>query len=411
MKKILLFLTLCCISNFLFSQTQKGTHFFGTSQFSTYRSGELQFFGNGALKRKNLTIQYGIFIKDNVLLGASFQNSPDIVWATFNASSGNSIGLNPFYRRYFGQKKIKPFVEGQIGVKLFRKNLYAKAELRSGAAFFLSSNTSLDLSFNFPILDNSIPPSRLFPQGIVPRIGLALRFLLKYDSDAESTISAKEMLKKGIFLADFSSSAISKSKNTSILTNVSLKYFLLNNIYVRGGLNISVNRNNFFNRFNNQFDLKPNLGLGGYLHVGDYTALAIHASGQQSLFRREEYSIKKKAHLTEAQVKAGVALFFDRQKLEILSGLEFIGYESDIADIPSQSNRSFVFTVDYEYFFSDRLSINTSVSAFPESQRQNFLSGILRQRTVYTKRYDLNLNLRLNWFINTKSLKKEKVEE
>lgn len=411
MKKIFLLFTLFCLSNLLFGQAQKGTHFFGTSHISEYASGRTNFFEKGILRERSFSFQYGIFIKDNVLVGASLSYTPDMIF--FIVASDNSLSLNPFYRRYFGQKKIKPFVEAAVGVKLFSGDLYANAEIRPGIALFLNSNTSLDLSFNFPLFNTSGPRrNRFFPQGITPSIGLGLRFFLKYDRDTEPNITAKEMIKKGIFSVGFSSYGLSKFRNTSILSEFGLEYFFLKNIYVNGGLNISLNRNNVTNRLVNQFSLNPKLGLGGYFPLGDYTALAIHANGQQRLInKKEEYSTKKEVYFLEAQAQAGLALFLGRQKLEILSGVEFVQYESDVAEVSSQSDRSFIFTIDYEYFVSDKLSINTSISAFPKSQRQSFLSGALRSRAVYEERYDLNMNVRLKWYINTKSLKKKEIEE
>lgn len=412
MKEKLLLLIFICVSNLLLGQAKKGTHYFGSSHVSSLQTSPLQFFGKASSSTRTTIIQYGIFIKDNVLLGASFKNAPDVYW-TFRPINGRSIGLNPFYRRYFGQKKIKPFVEGEFGIKFSGKNILTEATIRPGVALFLNSNTSLDLSFNLPIYNSSLPPFKIFPQGIVPTIGLALRFFLEYDRDNESSTTAKEMIKKGVLSADFSNSFLSKSRITTIDTNLGLKYFFLNNMYAKGGIDLSyINRNVIVGRIARLLSISPRFGLGGYYPLGDYTSFAIHAEGQRLFFNKKQDSFEGDVLFSQAQGKAGIALFLGRQKLEILSGVEFIQYESNVAEIPTQADAGFVFTIDYEYIVSDKLSVNASLSAYPENQRRSFLSKALRERYIpYDEVYDLNLNLSLNWFISTKKSKLEEPKE
>lgn len=400
MKKIFLLIVFLSISNLIFSQTQKGTLFFGTSHISDYRSSQTSFFEDYTFKNKSSAFQYGIFVKDNVLLGVSVLNYSDLIVSFPSPRRGNSLVQNLIYRRYFGQKKIKPFAEADLGLKIFNlEELYPQATIRPGVALFLNSNTSLDLSLSFPILENG----DLFPEGITPKIGLALRFFLQYDSENESTISAKEMMKRGVLSADFSGSYFGFS-NSLLNSDVGLKYFCLNNVYISGGLNFFIQKYPGLSVVQRNFN--PRIGIGGYYPLGDFTALVTHANGQKRLSYNKQRSDIRAANFVEAQAKAGLALFWGRQKLEILTGVEFIQYESDVAEIPFQSDRSFVFTVDHEYFVSDKLSINTSISAFPKSQKQSFLSGTLRQAAIYREQYDLNMNVRLKWFINTRNLKK-----
>lgn len=405
MKKTLLLFTFICISNFIFSQTEKGTHFLGTSHISEYRSGETNFFNERSFLNRNFSFQYGLFIKDNVLVGANLSYFSNIVLASPVPRRGNSLALNAFYRRYFGQKKIKPFVEAEIGVNIFNGGFNPKAEISPGLAFFLNSNTSLDLSFNFLLLD----VNDFISEGIIPEIGLALRFFLQYDNDNVPQIAAKDMIQRGVFSADFSSSYIGFDK-TILNSDVGLKYFFLNNIYISGGLN-------FYNEkypdrviFRQKFN--PRIGIGGYYILGDFTAFTIHANGQKSLLYNRRISANRRTvDLLEAEAKAGLALFLGRQKLELLAGIEYNQFEgSDV--LQTQSDNNFVFTIGYEYFVSDKLSINTSFSAFPKNQKQRLFSdNISRFSTSYNERYISRLNVRLKWYINTMNLKKSKENE
>lgn len=394
MKKALLLFTFICISNLLFSQTEKGTHFLGTSHISEYRSGFNHFFEKGSLRERSFSFQYGIFIKDNVLIGATFSNSPDIIHLP-SLSRTNSLALNPFYRRYFGQKRIRPFAEAEIGVKLIG-DFYFQAGIRPGVALFLNSNTSLDLSFNFLLIDNY----DFFPQGVAPEIGLALRFFLKYDKENIPQITAREMLKRGILSADLSSSQFGFD-NIIRHTNVGLKYFLLDNIYLSGGLSMYSEKFSGLSVFRG--DIQPEIGIGGYYFSGDFMALTVQANGQKRLIKNKQGSQERTVDIMDAEAKAGLALFLGRQKIELLAGIAYTKYE---ASFPSliQSDNNFIASLGYEYFISDKLSVNTSISAYPENQKQRVEFNL---SSNYFERYDLDLNVQLKWYIGTRKLKEE----
>lgn len=395
MKNLFLLFVLLFSSQFLFCQTEKGTFTFGTSHFSAYKSDRTHFFIDNVTFERNSSLQYGLFVKNNVLLSASLSYAPDVI-SLPNPVRGNARSLTMSYRRYFGKKRIKPFADAEIGVKLFRRRIFYQLAMQPGIALFLNSQTSLDLSFYFPVLNND----SFFPRDLRPEIGLALRFFLHYDKEQKTQISAKEMIKRGVLSADLSNSFLDLGdafKNQLFRGDAGLKYFFLHNIYASAGFSMFTEK--YPGIGVNRRDLSVRLGLGAYYPLGDFTALTIHAKGSRRLLKSERD--QNTANFLEGQIQGGLALFFGRQKFELLTGFTNTKYESDNSP-QLQSDNNFVISMDYEYFVFEQLSLNASISAFPENQRQRLSSNTLSNfRTIYNERFDLYLNLRLNWYIGS----------
>ena len=393
MKKAFLLFLFFCISNFLFSQTEKGTHFLGTSHLSLYNSYQTNFFQDSRISDRSLGLQYGRFIKDKVLVGANLKYAPEVHQVGAFVTNGMALSLNPFFRRYFGKKRIKPFAEAGIRLTLIKGNLLYQAEIRPGLAFFLTKNTSLDLSFNFSLLNNN----RFLPDNLVPQIGLSLHFFLQYDKENKTEIKARDKIKKGLLSADFSGQYMG-FETTNLRANVGLKYFFLDNIYLSSGLNTIFQKSPNFSIARSA--LIPRVGIGAYYHLGNFTAFTVQASGQKRSYNINRFaSGEKNTSVLKAETKAGLALFLGKQRFEFLAGIEYSKYKSSDST-QTLSDNNFVLTLGHEYFIFNNVSINSSLSAFPESQKQHlYVNNQFRFDNIYDKRYDLYLNVRLQWYI------------
>lgn len=116
-----------------------------------------------------LSPSIGYFVAKNVVVGASipgFYSSnrfSSLGQPSFNTyeSTNTQIGLSPYVRVYFGESKLRPFVNASIGYNqqwLTNKsglrttksdNSYLSYGVSAGGAYFINNNVSFDASLGY----------------------------------------------------------------------------------------------------------------------------------------------------------------------------------------------------------------------------------------------------------------------
>jgi hypothetical protein len=152
----------------IFSQTEKGkTLIAGESglNFSSFNSKWKSDYGsgdNGKSKNLDFTAQIGSFILNNIVLGLEIPYSYSKVIDGSNTSSSSSVTFVPFLKCYIGKSKIKPYIQGGIGlgwgnekyddsysdeIKVPTK-ITAK-EIGGGFGIFLNEHFSIDIGMGY----------------------------------------------------------------------------------------------------------------------------------------------------------------------------------------------------------------------------------------------------------------------
>jgi opacity protein-like surface antigen len=183
MKKLILFTVAIMLTNFAFSQTEKGNWNLGISSnmgnlFAEGPSGSAPAFGGfnlyngfkyngdteeGSITTFNLQPGIGYFLADGFLarinLGmayAKFSEGEDDSYST------NILSVGPELRYYIGSKKMRPYIGahaafGSLTTK-FSSEFFGDEESKAnlsrfggylGLAYFLSENASIDLGLGF----------------------------------------------------------------------------------------------------------------------------------------------------------------------------------------------------------------------------------------------------------------------
>lgn len=141
----------------------------------------------------NLAPQAGAFVINNLAIGLeipfaySYQNN--ILTNTKNYST--SIALAPFVRYYFGQTKIKPYLNGLVGVGTMKSktvgsfyndnskyNLFLY-QVGGGVGFFLGDKVSLDVDLSYASgaekpTENNTDNTRYVTGGIGMEVGFTI---------------------------------------------------------------------------------------------------------------------------------------------------------------------------------------------------------------------------------------------
>lgn len=141
----------------------------------------------------------GYFVAKNVVIGASvplfysYSKSTPPVQSSFNPYELTStlIGLSPYVRVYFGDSKLRPFVNASVGynkqwnsIKLGTQankadDGYVSYGISAGAAYFINNNISLDAALAYSGGDQ-LNISDFFNNGLTQSksIGLSVGFRL-----------------------------------------------------------------------------------------------------------------------------------------------------------------------------------------------------------------------------------------
>lgn len=139
------------VSVSLFGQTEKGSVLLGGSANLTT---ELK---NNSGFHININPKAGLFLAKNFAFGTSLPSG----FSTNNYSNRYYLGVSPFARYYFGQKKAKPFLEGEFGY--YYTHIYDKATIEKskysygrtygsfglGLAYFINEHIGLETLLNY----------------------------------------------------------------------------------------------------------------------------------------------------------------------------------------------------------------------------------------------------------------------
>ena len=166
----ILLLTLSIIS-FTRAQTEKGKRLIGATTQLVFgvSNHSVKTADRHYLSQKNTTIGIttfaGYFVKENLAIGGEllFDYNKTKDYDEDSKSSETTIAFAPFVRYYFGTNKVKPFVQGAVGIgslqsKVEYDNSFFTYDNSStivtysaiaGVAFFVSDNTAFDLSLGY----------------------------------------------------------------------------------------------------------------------------------------------------------------------------------------------------------------------------------------------------------------------
>lgn len=164
MKKIL-FITFVTIQIIVSAQTEKGGIYLGGASsldFAVETATNLTDDESETSLDFDFNPEIGFFVKKNFALGfrlpVSYFNSLN----TYDYQSyGTTMGIAPFMKIYFGDKKVKPFLRESIGLRTGKytyiapngassksSSLFLSNDLSFGVAFFLTEFAELNLALN-----------------------------------------------------------------------------------------------------------------------------------------------------------------------------------------------------------------------------------------------------------------------
>lgn len=198
-KQSISFILMIFVSVALQAQTEQYKIFVGSSSklnFSFLNSSQKSDQGSVNLNKSadiNLAPQAGAFVINNLAIGLeipfAYSYKNNILTNTKDYTA--SIALAPFVRYYFGQTKIKPYLNGLVGVgtmksktegsffsdnSKYRLFLY---QVGGGVGFFLGDKVSLDVALSYAggaqkPTENNTDNTRFVTGGIGTEVGFTI---------------------------------------------------------------------------------------------------------------------------------------------------------------------------------------------------------------------------------------------
>jgi hypothetical protein len=163
-----LFTSLLSSAGQICAQTEKGNILFAGESglnFSSFNSKWKSDYGsgdNGKSRNLDLTAQVGYFVLNNIVIGLEIPYSYSKYIDGNSTSISSSVTLVPFLKCYIGKSKVKPYLQGGIGIgwgnekyddsyadEIKVPTKIAAAEIGGGLGIFLNEHFSIDIGMGY----------------------------------------------------------------------------------------------------------------------------------------------------------------------------------------------------------------------------------------------------------------------
>lgn len=422
-------------SNSSFAQFQKGDVWLDFSPQNFQQESETIFLGssNVGFASNISTLQsrmgYGKFIGNNSLLGFKLDGNADIARSLFFFNDrARKLDVGLFFKRYFGQKSLRPFAETSFNTELdigggvfqalsFRNSEYFNWKIGGGLAYFLNKNTSLEFSYNFKPIALRLNSSQLFSEKLTPNFGIALRYFILKNRDGVQNLNANKTLEEGTLSVNLDSDFLIGKRQRLRKLGLSVEYFIRKNFQLKTefglekktflfeftdatGEQISENLDDIRNKcygglsglyfFKINKNLSIDTGVGAKFTRSPNIGLSFVTDSEEDIKLFED----------ELSLRIGLSFYLGRHLLRP----HFIFFQHSFdSDAPNEELiyfDNFSLNLDYELFLAENLSMNLGMSylhdyQWVEPEHPNFTLLQLSQKTSDI----LRINFAFKWYL------------
>lgn len=379
----------------LFAQPQKGDFIISPSNISFNKVGNKITSGDFNSSITSIGLRYGKFLSDKGVLGGRFAySSQRFKLEGINAfdETANTLGLGVFFYQYFGYGPVRFLLKNDINTSFNLSDVnfvpatslgseYLNWQLSPGVSFFLDDRVSLDLDFRLNIFSVRENFTEFFPNELRPDLRLSLNYFFLQDQEAEESVAALNSISAGTMLGSLSGSLFDGEETFFMIGTGGVDYFFRDNLKL--GLEVGgfFSKGRFGNLETTTTTRRAALTLAYYLPVIEGVFLRAEGiyeiEARKSLFidffSSAERSVNLRTNISTLGVSGGPAFIFGRHKIEPFVAVAGTSYSDKTLGVAEESTLNWAYGFSYEWFISDRLSINPQLTLQPD---ENSFSSI-----------------------------------